>query len=164
PVQDYHQQQQQPQHPPQQQHAQQHPPPPPSPAHPTDYPYPPYGPRDPPVKRDRTEDGHQPNSTGHASEGMLPTPHHPPTSLPPPPPPGAYPDNQPRHINYEDASSMHPTLGDYRAPSFLPPTSVPHQTPYEQHGGYPSISHEPFSSVYSSSGPAKKKNNRASQV
>ncbi|KAK7571547.1 hypothetical protein V3481_018759 [Fusarium oxysporum f. sp. vasinfectum] len=164
PVQDYHQQPQQPQHPPQQQHAQQHPPPPPSPAHPTDYPCPPYGPRDPPVKRGRTEDGHQPNSTGHASEGMLSIPHHPPTSLPPPPPPGAYPDNPPRHMNYEGAPSMPPTLGDYRAPSFLPPTSVPHQTPYEQHGGYPSISHEPFYGVYSSSGPAKKKNNRASQA
>ncbi|KNB18892.1 hypothetical protein FOXG_16295 [Fusarium oxysporum f. sp. lycopersici 4287] len=165
PVQDYHQQQQQPQHPPQQQHAQQHPRPPPSPAHPTDYPYPPYGPRDPPVKRGRTEDGHQPNSTGHASEGMLSTPHHPPTSLPPPPPPpGTYLDNPPRHVNYEDAPSMHPTLGDYRAPSFLPATSVPHQTPYEQHGGYPSIPHEPFYDVYSSSGPAKKKNNRASQA
>ncbi|RYC80402.1 hypothetical protein BFJ63_vAg16714 [Fusarium oxysporum f. sp. narcissi] len=164
PVQDYHQQQQQPQHPPQQQHAQQHPPPPPSPAHPTDYPYPPYGPRDPPVKRGRTEDGHQPNSTGHASEGMLSTPHHPPTSLPPPPPPGAYPDNPPRYMNYEGAPSMPPTLGDYRAPSFLPPTFVPHQTPYEQHRGYPSIPHEPFYSVYSLSGSAKKKNNRASQA
>ncbi|KAI3573326.1 hypothetical protein IWW34DRAFT_810698 [Fusarium oxysporum f. sp. albedinis] len=164
PVQDYHQQQQQPQHPPQQQHAQQHPRPPPSPAHPTDYRYPLYGPRDPPVKRGRTEDGHQPNSTGHASEGMLSTPHHPPTSLPPPPPPGAYPDNPSRHMNYEGVPSMPPTLGDYRAPSFLPATSVPHQTPYEQHGGYSSISHEPFSSVYSSSGPAKKKNNRASQA
>ncbi|KAK2670062.1 Zn(2)-C6 fungal-type DNA-binding domain, partial [Fusarium oxysporum f. sp. vasinfectum] len=121
-------------------------------------------PRDPPVKRGRTEDGHQPNSTGHASEGMLSTPHHPPTSLPPPPPPGAYPDNPPRHMNYQGAPYMPPTLGDYRAPSFLPPTSVHHQTPYEQHGGYPSISHEPFYSVYSSSGPAKKKNNRASQA
>ncbi|EXL39184.1 hypothetical protein FOCG_18203 [Fusarium oxysporum f. sp. radicis-lycopersici 26381] len=164
PVQDYHQQQQQPQHPPQQQHAQQHPRPPPSPAHPTDYPYPPYGPGDPPVKRGRTEDGHQPNSTGHASEGMLSTPHHPPTSLPPPPPPGAYPDNPPRYMNYEGAPSMPPTLGDYRAPSFLPPTFVPHQTPYEQHRGYPSIPHEPFYSVYSLSGSAKKKNNRASQA
>ncbi|KAH7187861.1 hypothetical protein BKA60DRAFT_665037 [Fusarium oxysporum] len=164
PVQDYHQQQQQPQHPPQQQHAQQHPPPPLSPAHPTDYRYPLYGPRDPPVKRGRTEDGHQPNSTGHASEGMLSTPHHPPTSLPPPPPPGAYPDNPPRHMNYEGAPSVPLTLGGYHAPSFLPPTSVPHQTPYEQHGGYPSISHEPFYGVYPSSGPAKKKNNRASQA
>ncbi|KNB18575.1 hypothetical protein FOXG_16083 [Fusarium oxysporum f. sp. lycopersici 4287] len=96
---------------------------------------------------------------------MLSTPHHPPTSLPPPPPPpGTYLDNPPRHVNYEDAPSMHPTLGDYRAPSFLPATSVPHQTPYEQHGGYPSIPHEPFYDVYSSSGPAKKKNNRASQA
>ncbi|EXL39305.1 hypothetical protein FOCG_18076 [Fusarium oxysporum f. sp. radicis-lycopersici 26381] len=67
-------------------------------------------------------------------------------------------------MNYEGAPSMPPTLGGYRAPSFLPPTSVPHQTPYEQHGGYPSISHEPFYGVYSSSGPAKKKNNRASQA
>ncbi|PNP54017.1 hypothetical protein FNYG_15648 [Fusarium nygamai] len=164
PVQDYHQQHQPPQHSPQQQHAQQHLPPPPPPAHPTDYPYPPYGPRDPPVKRGRTEDGHQPNSTGHASEGMLSTPHHPPTSLPPPPPPGAYPDNPPRHMNYEGAPSMPPILGDYRAPSFLPPTSVPHQKPYEQHGGYPSISHKPFYDDYSSSGPAKKKKNRASQA
>ncbi|KAI8406207.1 hypothetical protein FOFC_13676 [Fusarium oxysporum] len=163
PVQDYHQQQQQPQHPPQQQHAQQHPPPPPSPAHPTDYTYPPYGPRDPPVKRGRTEDGHQPNSTGHASEGMLSTPHHLPTSLPPPPPPGAYPDHPPRHMNYEGAPSMPPIPGGYRAPSFPPPTPVPHQTPYEQHRGYPSTPHEPFYSVYSSSVPAKK-NNRASQA
>ncbi|RKK68883.1 hypothetical protein BFJ68_g18473, partial [Fusarium oxysporum] len=95
---------------------------------------------------------------------MLSTPHHPPTSLPPPPPPGAYPDNPPRYMNYEGAPSMPPTLGDYRAPSFLPPTFVPHQTPYEQHRGYPSIPHEPFYSVYSLSGSAKKKNNRASQA
>ncbi|EXL84760.1 hypothetical protein FOPG_03233 [Fusarium oxysporum f. sp. conglutinans race 2 54008] len=159
PVQDYHRQQQQHQHPPQQ-----HPHPPPSPAHPAHHPYPPYGPRDPPIKRDPAEDQRRPNSTGHAPEGMSSTPHLPPTSLPPPPPPGAYPDNPPRHMNYEGAPSMPPTPGGYRAPSFPPPTPVPHQTPYEQHGGYPSTPHEPFYSVYSSSVPAKKKNTRASQA
>ncbi|KAI1009676.1 hypothetical protein LB504_003578 [Fusarium proliferatum] len=165
PVQDYHRQQQQHQHPPPQQHPQQqHPHPPPSPAHPAHHPYPPYGPRDPPIKRDPAEDQRRPNSTGHAPEGMSSTPHLPPTSLPPPPPPGAYPDNPPRHMNYEGAPSMPPTPGGYRAPSFPPPTPVPHQTPYEQHGGYPSTPHEPFYSVYSSSVPAKKKNTRASQA
>ncbi|KAF4944737.1 hypothetical protein FSARC_14593 [Fusarium sarcochroum] len=155
PVQDYHRQQQQ--------HPQQHPPPPPSPAHPAHHPYPPYGPRDPPIKRDPSEDQRRPNSTGHAPEGMPSTPHLAPTSHPPPPPPGAYPDNPPRHMNYESAPSMPPTPGGYRAPSFPPPTPVPHQTSYEQHGGYPS-GHEPFYSVYSSSVPAKKKNTRASQA
>ncbi|KAI1041745.1 hypothetical protein LB505_010259 [Fusarium chuoi] len=165
PVQDYHRQQQQHQHPPQQHpQQQQHPHPPPSPAHPAHHPYPPYGPRDPPIKRDPAEDQRRPNSTGHAPEGMSSTPHLPPTSLPPPPPPGAYPDNPPRHMNYEGAPSMPPTPGGYRAPSFPPPTPVPHQTPYEQHGGYPSTPHEPFYSVYSSSVPAKKKNTRASQA
>ncbi|KAF5639105.1 hypothetical protein F25303_7471 [Fusarium sp. NRRL 25303] len=165
PVQDYHRQQQQHQHPPPQQHPQQqHPHPPPSPAHPAHHPYPPYGPRDPPIKRDPAEDQRRPNSTGHAPEGMSSTPHLPPTSLPPPPPPGAYPDNPPRHMNYEGAPSLPPTPGGYRAPSFPPPTPVPHQTPYEQHGGYPSTPHEPFYSVYSSSVPAKKKNTRASQA
>ncbi|KAM0366627.1 hypothetical protein ACHAPK_008549, partial [Fusarium culmorum] len=57
---------------------------------------------------------------------------------------------------------MPPTPGGYRAPSYPPPTPVPHQASYEQHGGYPSA-HEPFYSVYSSSVPAKKKNTRASQ-
>ncbi|KAM0221092.1 hypothetical protein ACHAPA_003443 [Fusarium lateritium] len=94
---------------------------------------------------------------------MSSTPHLPPTSLPPPPPPGAYSDNPPRHMNYDSAPSMPPTPGGYRAPSFPPPTPVPHQTSYEQHGGYAS-SHEPFYSVYSSSVPAKKKNTRASQA
>lgn len=66
-------------------------------------------------------------------------------------------------MNYESAPSMPPTPGGYRAPSFPPPTPVPHQPSYEQHGGYPS-GHEPFYSVYSSSVPAKKKNTRASQA
>ncbi|CAG7560487.1 unnamed protein product [Fusarium equiseti] len=94
---------------------------------------------------------------------MSSTPHLPPTSLPPPPPPpGAYSENS-RHMNYDSAPSMPPTPGGYRAPSYPPPTPVPHQAPYEQHGGYPS-GHEPFYSVYSSSVPAKKKNTRASQA
>ncbi|KAG5804196.1 hypothetical protein H9Q74_007722 [Fusarium xylarioides] len=67
-------------------------------------------------------------------------------------------------MNYEGAPSMPPTPGGYRAPSFPPPTPVPHQTPYEQHGGYPSTPHEPFYSIYSTSVPAKKKNTRASQA
>ncbi|KAI8725167.1 Zn(2)-C6 fungal-type domain-containing protein [Fusarium sp. LHS14.1] len=159
PVQDYHRQQQQ-------QQQQQHPPPhqpPPSPAHPAHQPYPPYGSRDPPIKRDPGEDQRRPNSTGHAPEGMPSTPHLPPTSHPPPPPPPGSYDNPPRHMNYESAPSMPPTPGGYRAPSFPPPTPVSHQPSYEQHGGYPS-GHEPFYSVYSSSVPAKKKNTRASQA
>ncbi|GKU11934.1 unnamed protein product, partial [Fusarium langsethiae] len=92
------------------------------------------------------------------------TSHLPPTSLPPPPPPGAYPDNPPRHMSYEGATSMPPTLGGYHAPSFPPPTPVPHQTPYEQHGGYPPDTQEPFYDGYSSPVVAKKKNARASQA
>ncbi|KAG7424498.1 hypothetical protein Forpi1262_v014562 [Fusarium oxysporum f. sp. raphani] len=156
PVQDYHRQQQPLQHPPPQQLQQPLPPP--------HLPYPPYDPRDQPIERDPAEDGPRPNSKGHAPEGMSSTPHLPPTSLPPPPPPpGAYTDNPPRHMNYEGAPSMPPTPGGYRAPTFPPPTPVPHQTPYEEHGGYSSTPHEPFYSVYSSSVPAKK-NTRASQA
>ncbi|KAF4332503.1 hypothetical protein FBEOM_13698 [Fusarium beomiforme] len=44
----------------------------------------------------------------------------------------------------------------HQAPSFSLPTLVPHQTSYEQHGGYPS-GHKPFYSVYSSPVSAKKK-------
>ncbi|GKU15280.1 unnamed protein product, partial [Fusarium langsethiae] len=155
-VQDYHRQKQQ--------HPQQ-PPPPPLPAHPGLHQYPPYNPRDQPIEWNSVEDGPRLNSKGHAPEGMSSTPHLPPTSLPPPPPPpGAYPDNPPRHMNYEGAPSMPPIPCGYRAPSFLPPTPVPHQTPYEQHGGYPSNTHEPFYSVSSSAIPTKKKNNRASQA
>ncbi|OBS15775.1 hypothetical protein FPOA_13454 [Fusarium poae] len=85
---------------------QQQPPPAPSLAHPAHHPETSYGSRDTPIERGRTEDGHQPNSTDHEPEGMSSTPQLPPTSLPPPPPPGAYPDNPPRHMNYESAPSM----------------------------------------------------------
>ncbi|KAL3584544.1 hypothetical protein FPOAC2_14324 [Fusarium poae] len=142
---------------------QQQPPPAPSLAHPAHHPETSYGSRDTPIERGRTEDGHQPNSTDHEPEGMSSTPQLPPTSLPPPPPPGAYPDNPPRHMNYESAPSMPPAPGVYHAPSFPPPTPVPHQTYYELHGGYTS-GHEPFYSVYSSSVPSKKKYIRASQA
>ncbi|KAG8665153.1 uncharacterized protein FPOAC1_013131 [Fusarium poae] len=65
-------------------------------------------------------------------------------------------------MNYEGAPSMPPTPGGYHAPNFLPPTPVPHQNSYEQHGGYPS-GQEPFSRVYSSYVPSRK-NTRASNV
>ncbi|KAG8664438.1 uncharacterized protein FPOAC1_013776 [Fusarium poae] len=110
------------------------------------------------------EDGPLPNSKGHAPEGMSSTSHLLPTSLPPPPPPGAYPDNPPRHMNYEGAPSMPPTPGGYRAPRFLQPTPVPHQTPYEQHGDCPSNTQEPFYDGYSLPVLARKKNTRAYQA
>ncbi|KAF7550985.1 hypothetical protein G7Z17_g5342 [Cylindrodendrum hubeiense] len=162
-MQDHYRQQQQPppqqqqqQPPPQHQHPHQ---PPPSPAHPS---YQPYPSRDPPIKRDPAEDQRRPNSTGHAPgpEGLPSTPHlaHP----PPPPPPGAYSESQPRHMSYENAPSMPPTPGGYRAPSYPPPTPVSHQPSYEQHGGYSSSHDSSFYNVYTSSQP-KKKNTRASQ-
>ncbi|KAL3587520.1 hypothetical protein FPOAC2_13417 [Fusarium poae] len=109
------------------------------------------------------EDGPLPNSKGHAPEGMSSTSHLLPTSLPPPPP-GAYPDNPPRHMNFEDATSMPSTLGGYHAPRFLQPTPVPHQTPYEQHGDCPSNTQEPFYDGYSFPVLARKKNTRAYQA
>lgn len=66
-------------------------------------------------------------------------------------------------MSYENAPSMPPTPGGYRAPSYPPPTPVSHQPSYEQHGGYSSNHDSAFYNVYTSSAP-KKKNTRASQV
>ncbi|KAJ3453294.1 hypothetical protein MRS44_017541 [Fusarium solani] len=99
------------------------------------------------------EDRGRPNSTGHAPDGMPSIPHLLLTSHPPPapPPPGAYPGNQPDHMNYKSAPSMPPTPGSDRA-----------QASYEQQGGY-SSGHEPLYGDYSSSILAKK-STRASRV
>ncbi|KAK7220557.1 hypothetical protein V2G26_008560 [Clonostachys chloroleuca] len=119
-----------------------------------------YPPRDPSlVKREPHDDSRRSSSTGHAtdiSSGQHPpTPHH---SLPPPP---SYPDNQPRHMNYDNG---HPVPGGYRPPSYPPPTPVAQQAQYEPpHTSYSSNS-DPYYSVYPSSIPAKKKNTRASQA
>ncbi|KPA35556.1 hypothetical protein FLAG1_11735 [Fusarium langsethiae] len=93
---------------------------------------------------------------------------------PPPPPlpahPGLHqyppynPRDQPIEWNSVEDGPRPNSKGHAPEGIFLPPTPVPHQTPYEQHGGYPSNTHEPFYSVSSSAIPTKKKNNRASQA
>ncbi|UNI20643.1 hypothetical protein JDV02_006714 [Purpureocillium takamizusanense] len=131
---------------------------PPSPVHAAYHTYPP---RESIVKREVVEDPRRPNSTGHAPDSLPPQPHAVPgTQASAPLQPSTFPsDGQPRHMSYDNGSSVPPTPGVYRAPTFPPPT--PSQQPYDAHGAYPA---EPFYSVYSSVASAKKKNTRASQA
>ncbi|KAI6784471.1 uncharacterized protein J7T54_006516 [Emericellopsis cladophorae] len=152
------------------QHQSHHPP-----ASPARNAYHPYPPREPAsVKREHpAEDPHRPNSTGHAPEGIS-HPSHPASnhhhSLPPP---ANYPDGQPRHLSYDNGSSMPPTPGGYRPPqppppppppaSYGPPTTtpIPTQGSYESQNQYP---YEPAVYNVAYSVPSKKKNTRASQA
>ncbi|KAI8396497.1 hypothetical protein FOFC_21045 [Fusarium oxysporum] len=116
---------------------------------------PPCGSRDPPIQRDTTEDGCRPKSTGHVPEGTSST-HLPAPSLLTPAVPGAYPDNTPQHMNYEDAPSMPPTPDVYSAP-----TSVTRQTSREQLQDCSLNTFEPLSGGHPS---ARKKRKRVSQA
>uniref|UniRef100_A0A0D2YCE7 Uncharacterized protein n=1 Tax=Fusarium oxysporum (strain Fo5176) TaxID=660025 RepID=A0A0D2YCE7_FUSOF len=116
---------------------------------------PPCGSRDPPIQRDTTEDGCRPKSTGHVPEGTSST-HLPAPSLLTPAVPGAYPDNTPQHMNYEDAPSMPPTPDVYSAP-----TSVTRQTSREQLQDCSLNTFEPLSGGHPS---ARKKRKRVSQL
>ncbi|EXK26288.1 hypothetical protein FOMG_17095 [Fusarium oxysporum f. sp. melonis 26406] len=116
---------------------------------------PPCGSRDPPIQRDTTEDGCRPKSTGHVPEGTSST-HLPAPSLLTPAVPGAYPDNTPQHMNYEDAPSMPPTPDVYSAP-----TSVTRQTSREQLQDCFLNTFEPLSGGHPS---ARKKRKRVSQA
>ncbi|KAG7408857.1 hypothetical protein Forpe1208_v012339 [Fusarium oxysporum f. sp. rapae] len=116
---------------------------------------PPCGSRDPPIQRDTTEDGCRPKSTGHVPEGTSST-HLPAPSLLTPVVPGAYPDNTPQHMNYEDAPSMPPTPDVYSAP-----TSVTRQTSREQLQDCFLNTFEPLSGGHPS---ARKKRKRVSQA
>ncbi|KAI1631689.1 hypothetical protein F4809DRAFT_646143 [Biscogniauxia mediterranea] len=135
---------------------------PPSPAHP---PYPTYGPRDPVVKRDPGEETslpqlRRPNSTGHVTDGLPPTPHGPPH------PGHQHLDDSRRHMSFDNGPPMPHSPALYRPPPNYhpPPTPVGQHPQYESSHvyGHPAPMYPAALEIQAAS--AKRKAQRASQA